>query len=270
MTSIPPTWFIVRLTLILTPFLPTHVVVLSALAEESVVQQTRAWNAAVTASQQHDYKRAIEKTDEAMKAGLTNSMLFRHRGRWFFRAGDMQASLKAFNRYIEMVPSDANSQWERGITCYYAGQYRAGAQQFVDYQTYHDSDVENAVWRYLCQLKFDGKEKARNAILPIKGDTRVPMMEIYKLFRRESTPAKVMAELAKSKATGDAKKHQTFDAHLYLALFYESEDDLPNANEHIDLAVEQFKQGDYMWAVAIQHQRLLKKRTTDAKKKLAE
>ena len=139
----------------------------------------------------------------------------------------------------------------------------------MDYQSYHDNDVENAVWRYLCQLKVDGKEKSRKAILPIKADPRIPMMEIYRLFRGESTPERVMEVLKASPSSGLRSKHEKFDAHLYLALYFDSEGKLDDAKKHIDLSVKQFEAGDYMWAVAVEHQRhinvQLAERSTKAK-----
>lgn len=259
-------WFILGLTSTLTLiFLECQT--LSLLAQETSKlsqpqQAVEALSASVKAERSHDFKSAIAKIDEATKAGLKQSIVHYKKGCWHFRLGNVVASLKEFDRYVELEPSRANSQWERGITCYYAKKYKAGAQQFVDYQTYHNNDVENAVWRYLCQAKVDGKEKARKAILPIKNDTRIPMMEIYELFRGESTPEKVLAELNAEKSTGPQAKHQQFDAHLYLALFYDSEGDLPAAKKHIDLAVKQFKRGDYMWAVAVEHQKHVDRQIT--------
>ena len=217
--------------------------------------------AALTAARRHDFKAAVGGIDAAIRAGLTGTpAVFYHRGRWNFQAGNSEASLADFDRYLKEVPGRSNSLWERGITCYYAGRFKAGAQQFDDYQKYHNNDVENAVWKYLCQIKFESKEKVRTGILPIRNDTRVPMMEIYRLFRGDSQPEKVLAVLKASDATGELRKQQTFHAHLYLALFYDSENDLENARKHVNVAVEQFEKGDYMWSVAVEHQRHLKRR----------
>ena len=263
MTNFFPVWFILGSSSILTRILLPSALALSvvhASQAKDVETQRTAWTAAVRAANARDFKVAVEKTDEAVAAGLTTPMIFYHRGRWHFRLGNMTESLRDFDEYVQRAPQRANAQWERGITCYYAEEYKAGAKQFADYQEYHDNDVENAVWRYLCQIQYDGKEKARKAILPIKNDTRVPMMEIYKLFRGESNPEKVLRVLGASNATEEQAKHEAFDAHLYLALFYDSENDLKAARKHVDNAVKQFEKGDYMWAVAVQHQKRLAKR----------
>ena len=263
MTKFFPVWFILGSSSILTRILLPSALALSvvhASQAQNVEAQRNAWTAALRAANAHDFKAAVDRTDEAIAAGLTTPQIFYHRGRWHFRLGNMKESLRDFDQYVEGAPSRANAQWERGITCYYAEEYKAGAKQFADYQEYHDNDVENAVWRYLCQMQYDGKEKARKAILPIKNDTRVPMMEIYKLFRGESNPNKVLTVLQNSDASGELAKHEAFDAHLYLALYFDSENDLAVARKHVDEAVKQFAKGDYMWAVAVQHQKRLAKR----------
>ena len=249
-------WFILGATSALTL---TFLGSLSVQAQESdTTLRTQARDVlrqSLQAEQKQEFQSAIEKMDEAMKLGFTQPIAHYKKGCWNFRLGKIDESMKEFDRYVELEPARANSQWERGITCYYARKYKAGAQQFVDYQSFHDNDVENAVWRYLCQMKFDGKEKARKAILPIKADPRIPMMEIYRLFRSESTPAQVMKVLEASPSMGLRSQHEKFDAHLYLALYFDSEGKLDEAKKQIDFSVKQFKAGDYMWAVAVEHQK---------------
>ena len=233
-------------------------------------KQRAAWQEAVAAAKQAKYQLAVKHANAAIAAGLNHPTVFYLRGRWNFRIDEVQASLNDFDRFLELAPQRSNSLWERGITCYYAKAYQAGARQFVDYQEYHDNDVENAVWRYLCQLQFDGKPKAQASILPIPNDSRVPMMEVYRLFKGELTPQDVLDALQAKGTEGVQGKHEKFDAHLYLGLYFDSENDLKSAMKHTDLAVAQFKQGDYMWAVAVEHQKSLKRRMEREKSKTNE
>jgi hypothetical protein len=105
------------------------------------------------------------------------------RGREHFRLGEIEKSVADFEKLVELRPARKASLWELGISYYYAGEHENGARLFELYQTYHDSDVENGVWRYLCMARTDGVEKARAELLPIKNDPRVPMSEIYDLYR---------------------------------------------------------------------------------------
>ena len=196
MTKKNSSWFIVGVTSILTVLFLYPTRLLSAQASELTDAQRKAWRASMVAANEFDFRQAVAKANEAVSAGLDAPLVFYHRGRWNFRLGQMVKSLEDFDQFIQREPRRANSQWERGITCYYAGEFKKGARQFEDYQKYHDADVENAVWRYLCQAKFDGRKKARRAILELGDeDLRVPMMEVYRMFRSESTPERVLAEL---------------------------------------------------------------------------
>ena len=98
------------------------------------------------------------------------------RGREHFRLGKIAASVADFDQFVELRPDLESRQWERGLSYYYAGQFEKGAKQFELYQTYHDNDVENSVWRFACLARRGGSEKARETILPIRNDSRVPMM----------------------------------------------------------------------------------------------
>jgi lipoprotein NlpI len=49
-------------------------------------------------------------------------------------------------------------------------------------------DVENAAWHFLCMARGESMEKAKRALLPVGPDSRVPMREIYEMFRGRYTP----------------------------------------------------------------------------------
>ena len=116
------------------------------------------------------------------------------RGREHFRLGKIDESVADFDHFVRLKPAAEPRQWERGITLYYARQYKQGEQQFELYQTYHDNDVENSVWRYLCMVPTVGVDKARSVMLPIKNDPRPGMMQVYDLFRGKLEPEQLLAE----------------------------------------------------------------------------
>ena len=91
------------------------------------------------------------------------------------------------------------------------------------------------------------------------------MMEVYDLFRAKVKPDTVLQRLKAAKSQGDVARKQRFNAHLYLALFHDSEGDLTAAQKHIDVAVKQYQQGDYMWAVAKHQQQHLRRRAKESK-----
>jgi lipoprotein NlpI len=197
-----------------------------------------------------DYDRLLElQPDEAE--------YYYSRGRSRFCAGQVEESIADFDKYIELRPEVKSQQWERGIALYYAGRYEAGAAQFELYQTYHDNDVENATWRYLCMARAVGVEKAQAALLPIENDTRVPMMQIYALYRGELKPAEVLQAATVGAGEGAAAatrlNNNLFYVHLYLGLYYEAAGEAKLARAHLLTAADKHKIGHYMWDVARLH-----------------
>jgi lipoprotein NlpI len=180
------------------------------------------------------------------------------RGREHFRLGKIAASVADFDQFVELRPDLESRQWERGLSYYYAGQFEKGAKQFELYQTYHDNDVENSVWRFACLARRGGSEKARETILPIRNDPRVPMMSIYQLFRTKLSPEAVLEAARANRPTPEQLNNHLFYAHFYIGLFFEAEGNAEKAKQHI-LASQEYKVGHYMWAVARHHASLFQK-----------
>ncbi len=178
------------------------------------------------------------------------------RGRERFRLANIKGSVADFDQFVKLAPERENQLWERGISQYYAGEFERGAKQFELYQTYHNADVENAAWRYLCQAKASDLKTARNDILPIKGDRRPVLMDIYAMFKGEKTPAEVLAVAEKVKGDEAEKKMAQFYAHLYLGIYHEAHGDDQKSLEHIRLAAEKYNDGHYMGDVAKVHLKL--------------
>lgn len=177
------------------------------------------------------------------------------RGRELFRRGKMAESVKEFDRYVELVPQQEPRQWERGIALYYAGQFERGAKQFELYQTFDNRDVENSVWRFLCVARASNVAKARETLLPIEQDRRIPMMKIYDLYAGKAQPDDVLETARAGDPPADALAARLFYAHLYLGLYFEALGQQPQADKYLQLAADPKLRGlrginVYMWAVA--------------------
>jgi lipoprotein NlpI len=164
-----------------------------------------------------------------------------------FEAGRVTESAAAFDALITLVPAAAPELWQRGIALYYAGRYRDCRAQFESHRTVNPNDVENAVWHFLCVARAESPEKAKAAILPVGPDSRVPMRQVYEMFRGTLSPDRVLA------AAG-ARPSGEFFAHLYVGLYYEALRD-KRALEHIRrAAADRFAEaGGYMHTVAKVH-----------------
>lgn len=230
-------------------------------ADESVEALVGQAQRAVAAGQS---KQAVELLTRAIAAQPDLAAAYYTRGRERFRLGQLEGSVEDFDKYVALEPKAAPSQWERGIAYYYVGKFKEGAAQFELYQTFHDNDVENSVWRYLCMVPTTGIEKARDVMLPIKDDRRNPMMQIFNLYRGRLKPADVLAETRRGDPPADVLAGRQFYAHLYLGLYYEVAGDEANAKKYIDLAAAPDLKNNrginrYMWDVARIHQQKLQR-----------
>ena len=165
-----------------------------------------------------------------------------------FEAGRVNESAAEFDRLVKVDPAAAPHLWQRGIALYYARRYNDCRRQFELHRTVNPNDVENAAWHYLCVARAESPAAARKAILPVGPDARVPMRQIYDLFRGMSTPEAVM------RAAG-ARPDGVFFAELYLGLYFEALGDAGRALEHIKAAAaERYADaGGYMHTVAKVH-----------------
>jgi lipoprotein NlpI len=165
-----------------------------------------------------------------------------------FVRGRISESTSAFDQVVKLAPGVAPQLWQRGIALYYAGRYDDCRKQFELHRTVNPDDVENAAWHFLCVARAESPAKARAALLPVGPDTRVPMRQIYEMFRGASKPEDVLA------AAG-AQPQAQFYARLYVGLYLESIGDAPRAIEHIKVAAADryADAGGYMHAVAKVH-----------------
>ncbi len=167
-----------------------------------------------------------------------------------FQQGRITQAVDGFDRVAQLVPSYAPQLWQRGIALYYASRYKDCRAQFESHRTVNPDDVENAAWHFLCVARAESVEKARRALLPVGPDSRVPMREIYEMFRGKNTPEQVM------RAAGEGIDAQ-FYAYLYTGLYYEAVGEPEPALRQIaEAAGDRFSAAGYMHAVARVHRDL--------------
>ena len=198
-----------------------------------------------------DFSKVIELDPSAAEA-------YNLRGAAQFKLGRTEESIGDFDRFIELRPEQEAGHWQRGISYYYAGEYEKGRKQFEGYQGVDDNDVENAVWRFLCMARDGGVEAARESILKIKDDRRVPMMQVYALFSGTGSPEEVLTAASAGEPDREDLNQRLFYAHLYLGLYHEAEGKPDLARDHILKAADSHKIEHYMWDVARVHADLLK------------
>lgn len=207
---------------------------------------------------------AIADLDACLKLRPEAAAVYDMRGSEKFKLGKVADSITDFDRYIDLNPKAADSHWKRGISLFYAGKHAEGAKQFGAYEKIDTNDVENAIWHFLCNARAVGVDKARKQMLKIGEDKRVPMMEVYALFKGERKPADVLAVANAGEPTPEQRKTQLFYAHLYLGLYADVLGDRKLALEHMTQAAGPYRIGHYMGDVAKIHEDIL--RSTPTKK----
>jgi lipoprotein NlpI len=171
-----------------------------------------------------------------------------------FEQGRVVESATGFDNLVKLLPNMAPELWQRGIALYYAGRYKDCRAQFESHRTVNPNDVENAVWHFLCVARAETPENAKRALLPVGPDSRVPMREVYDMFRGTKRPEEILT------AAGQQPLAQ-FYAHLYIGLYHEAHGNARLAREEIaKAAADQYARGGYMHTVAKVHLGILESR----------
>ena len=165
-----------------------------------------------------------------------------------FRAGRIEQSVAGFDQLARLVPDQAPELWQRGIAQYYAGRFRECRDMFISHRTVNPADVENAAWHFLCVARAESVAAARTQLLPVGPDARVPMREVYRLFKGELAPDRVFA------AAGSDPSARFF-AQLYVGLYLEATGEVEKGRTQIALAADPGNAGvgGYMHDVARVH-----------------
>lgn len=176
-----------------------------------------------------------------------------------FMNGQIDDAVDSYDRSIDLESSLAPRCWQRGLALYYAEEFKAGKAQFELHQTVNRQDVENSVWHMLCHAKIAGVEKAREEMIPISGDQRVPMPEVFDLFAGTGSIEQVMkAAEAAGGATERSRNTPLYYAHLYIGLYHEMTGNADEALESMKKAseVNPISNAQLMGAIADIHLKL--------------
>ena len=206
------------------------------------------------------YAGAVTAYTGLMELAPAEPALLNRRGMARFMSGDFEGSVKDFDAYLEKMPERMPSHWQRGLAQYGAGLFAQGRAQFEAHQKVNAHDVENAAWHFICVARLEGVEAARKALIPIRGDRRVPMAQIHELFAGSGTESAVIEAASKE---GEGRRNHLCYAHLYLALYKEALDKPGEALKHYKLAAEDYGMSHYMGETARIFYQSRKKNTAD-------
>jgi lipoprotein NlpI len=203
---------------------------------------------------------AVKAYREVIKLNPKSVAVHDHLGNALLKLGRFDEAITEFDDYLKSNPKAAPDHWRRGIALYYAGKFDEGRKQFDLHRTVNPEDVENSAWHYLCNARATSPKRAREDLIPVTKDSRVPMKQVLELFAGKLKPQDVLEAAEKSNLTGENLKEARFYANLYVALYYESEGDAKKTLEHLTTAVEKYKIGHYMWDVGDAHLKMIKEK----------
>jgi len=180
----------------------------------------------------------------------TPQELFTEALRLFFDAQPVE-SARVFDQLVLAVPAAEPELWQRGLALYYAERFDDGRKQFELHRGPNPNDVENPAWHFACVARLKGPEAARQAMLPVGEDQRVPMQEILALYAGRGDEAAVLQ--AASQGDGRERRNQLCYAHLYLGLYAEVTGNAEKAKAHVVQAAGPLKMDHFMGKVAGVH-----------------
>jgi len=188
----------------------------------------------------------LERLTARLTAAAPSANAYVQRGMMQFKLGRIAASIADFDQAEQLNLALTPYLWQRGLSYYYAARFADGARQFeVDLQV-NAQDVEETVWRYLCQAQLQDAQSAREALLAVRNDPRPVMATVYALFAGACRPEALL--------TVARDRRERFYCHLYAGLYYEAECDAAGARHHIAEAAAMQVLDDYMGWLAIVHQ----------------
>ncbi len=157
--------------------------------------------------------------------------------RILFGCGAMKESAAVYDEVVEGIPDAKPQLWQRGLALYYAEEFEKGVDQFESHQTYNSQDVENSVWHLLCKAKVTSLAEAREEMIKIERDSRIPMKQVFEMFAGTGSPEAVLKA-----CSYDPKKvmanSEIYHGLLYVGLFHEMMGDQEASNKSMTEALK--------------------------------
>lgn len=152
------------------------------------------------------------------------------------------------------------SLWQRGLSCYYSGHFREGAEQFQTDLALNGSDVEEVIWNFLCRCGAHGYRRAvADGFLQLRDDRHpvAPMQQVLNLYQGAGSIEAVLV----AATNPDGSVVQSYNgtnalayARFYIGTYHEVRGEFSRARPHLEAAAE-FKNPDYMGQLMVMHYR---------------
>ncbi len=203
--------------------------------------------AAICASE-NQWEKSLPDFDKALELDPKLTAAYQRRAIARFMLGRVKDACADFDKYNEANPEAAPQNWQRGIALYYAGRYEEGAKQFELHRTVNPDDVENAAWHFACVARWKNLGAAKAALIPVEGDTRIPMAKVQEMLAGKATVDEVLGAAKAGNPTAVELNRRLFYAHLYTSLYCEAIGKNEEAKQNLAAAAKH-EVPDYMYGV---------------------
>ena len=150
--------------------------------------------------------------------------LLRLRARTQFKAGRLHDAIADWEMFTKRQPDVSQDPYlfTLGIAYAIAGRDEDARKRFEWYDVVQGNDAEAAAWHFLAVARHSGVAAARERLLEITEDKRIPLMQVYAMLRGELRPGRVLAAARAGEPTPREQERSMFYAHLYLGVFFEA------------------------------------------------
>lgn len=211
---------------------------------------------AVIRAADRKWRESLPDYDKVLELDPSLTAIHQRRAIARFMLGRIKDACADFDSFNQADPDAAPQNWQRGIALYYAGRYEDGAKQFELHRTVNPDDVENAAWHFACVARWKTPAVAKDGLIPIQGDTRIPMSQVHEMFAGKLKPEQVVGAAKEGNPAPAQLNRQLFYAHLYVGLYCEAIGKNQEAKANMSEAVKH-EVPDYMYGVARVHAGML-------------
>ena len=135
--------------------------------------------------------RAVQDYSTALGYNPKFADLYQLRGCSYFKMGNVLAAVFDWQRFIQLKPKKETEHWQICVGHALLGNYEEARKRFEWHWTANTEDMEVAFWHFLCVARTDGMAKAREKLISVSSEKRVPMPQLYALYKGTGHEAEV-------------------------------------------------------------------------------
>ena len=183
--------------------------------------------------------RAIQDCSAALGLNPTFADVYQLRGCNHFKMGNVLAAVRDWQIFIQLKPEKETEHWQICVGHTLLGNYEEARKRFEWHWTENTEDMEVAFWHFLCVARTEGLAKARENLMTVSGEERVPMAQLYALYKGTGTGAEADVWLAVEYGSPNSteRAQREFFATYYLGLLRQSEGRLKEAKTLVSKAL---------------------------------